>query len=146
MRINDTGLHLPTYSARPKPSAERAPEFEDGLQTTNRRTLERDGSSSGLASNLWQLQTGEYSNKEAARVAAERNNLRAEFQEESNKTPAERIRDRYLEVHGLTEDMLAQLPKEEREAVEDQIQALIKREYGFEDTATEDSSATAFSA
>lgn len=135
MRISDTGLYVPTYTNRSKPALERESITTPGSQTTAQRTLERDQSASGLASNLWQLQTGVYSSKGAAEAAMKRDNLRAEFMEDSAKTPAERIRDQYLEDHGLTEEMLAEMPEEDRKAVEDEIAALIKRQYGIEEPA-----------
>jgi hypothetical protein len=143
MRISDTGLYVPTYTTRSKPAQEQLPTTAAGSQTTAQRTLERDQSASGLASNLWQLQTGVYSSKDAAEAAMKRNDLRAEFLEESAKTPAERIRDLYLEEHGLTEEMLAEMPEEDRKAVEEEIAALIKRQYGMEDTTAEEGKTTA---
>ena len=143
MRILDTGLYIPTYTTRSKPAQEQLSIPTPGSQTTAQRMLERDQSASGLASNLWQLQTGVYSSKEAAEVAFKREDLRADFMEESTKTPAERIRDQYLEDHGLTEEMLAEMSEEDRKAVEDEIAALIKRQYGLEESTTEDSSTTA---
>lgn len=137
MRISDTGLYVPTYASRGKPAQEQLPTTTAGSQTTAQRMLERDQSASGLASNLWQLQTGVYSSKDAAEAAMKQNDLRAEFLEESAKTPAERIRDFYLEQHGLTEEMLAEMPEEDRKAVEEEVAALIKRQYGMEDTTAE---------
>ncbi len=72
-----------------------------------------------------------------------RDDLLAEFLEESAKTPAERIRDLYLEEHGLTEEMLAEMPEEDRKAVEEEIAALIKRQYGLEESTAKDGSTTA---
>lgn len=137
MRISDTGLYVPTYASRSKLAQEQLPTTTAGSQTTAQRMLERDQSASGLASNLWQLQTGVYSSKDAAEAAMKQNDLRAEFLEESAKTPAERIRDVYLEQHGLTEEMLAEMPEEDRKAVEEKVAALIKRQYGMEDTTAE---------
>ncbi|MBB5276410.1 hypothetical protein HNR26_002479 [Rhizobium rosettiformans] len=67
--------------------------------------------------------------------------MRSEFQEESRKSLAERIRDQYLEDNGLAEEALAEMPKEDREAIEDEIAALIKRQYGLEDSASDADSA-----
>jgi hypothetical protein len=142
MRVSDTGLYLPTYSTRTKPAPEETSAYSIASQTSAQRTLARDQSAAGLASSLWQLQTGVYSSKDVAEAAMKRDDLRAEFQEESAKTPAERIRDRYLEEHGLTEEMLTEMSEEDRKAVEEEIAALIKRQYGLEDAATEEGSAT----
>jgi hypothetical protein len=143
MRISDTVLYVPTYASRSKPAQEQLPATTAGSQTTAQRMLERDQSASGLASNLWQLQTGVYSSKDAAEAAMKRDDLRVEFMEESAKTPAERIRDLYLEQHGLTEEMLAEMPEEDRKAVEEEIAALIKRQYGLEESTAKDGSTTA---
>lgn len=143
MRISDTGLYVPTYTTRGKPAQEQLPTTTAGSQTTAQRTLERDQSASGLASNLWQLQTRVYSSRDAAEAAIKRGDLRAEFLEESAKTPAERIRDQYLEDHGLTEEMLAEMPEEDRKAVEEEIAVLIKRQYGLDESKMEDGSTTA---
>lgn len=143
MRVSDTGLYLPTYSTRTKPTQGETSAYPMGSQTSAQRTLERDQSASGLASSLWQLQTGVYSSKEAAEAAMARDDLRAAFQEESAKTPAERVRERYLEEHGLTEETLTEMSEEDRKAVEEEIAALIKRQYGLEDAAPAEGSATA---
>lgn len=143
MRISDSGLYVPTHTIRSTPTPEKVSIPTSGSQTTPQRTLERDQSASGLASNLWQLQTGVYSSKEAAEAAMKHDDLRAEFIEESTKTPTERIRDQYLEDHGLTEEMLTEMPEEDRNAVEKEIAALIKRHYGLEESTTEDGSTTA---
>lgn len=83
------------------------------------------------------MQAGVYFDKDAEEVALKRDALRSEFQEESRKSLAERIRDQYLEDNGLTEEALAEMPKEDREAIEDEIAALIKRQYGLEDAASD---------
>lgn len=144
MRVSETGLYLPTYSTRTKPTQEETSAYPVGSQTSaQQRPLERDQSASGLASSLWQLQSGVYSSKKAAEAAMKRDDLRAEFQEESAKTPAERIRDRYLEEHGLTEETLTEMSEEDRKAIEEEIAALVKRQYGLEDEASAEGSATA---
>lgn len=87
------------------------------------------------------MQAGVYFDKDAEEMALKRDAWRSEFQEESRKTLAERIRDQYLEDNGLTEEALAEMPKEDREAIEDEIAALIKRQYGLEDDASDAESA-----
>ena len=77
MRISDSGLYVPTYASRSKPAQEQLTTTTAGSQTNTQRMLERDQSASGLASNLWQLQTGVYSTKDAAEAALKRSDLRA---------------------------------------------------------------------
>jgi hypothetical protein len=54
-------------------------------------------------------------------------NLLAELQEWSQMTPADMIRAMVLEQIGITEDELATMPPDQRKAVEDMIEAAIKR-------------------
>ncbi|MBW6421178.1 hypothetical protein KX729_06960 [Rhizobium sp. XQZ8] len=53
-----------------------------------------------------------------------------QFMDMSKKTLAERIRDQYLEAHGLSEDSLAAMSPEEREAVEAEIRKAILEAMG----------------
>jgi len=53
-----------------------------------------------------------------------------QFMDMSKKTLAERIRDQYLEAHGLTEDDLAAMSPEDREAVEAEIRKAILEAMG----------------
>ena len=48
------------------------------------------------------------------------------FLEEAQKHPMERLREQILEELGLTEETLAQLPPEERSAMEDKIRQMIE--------------------
>lgn len=138
MRILDSKYYTPTYATRSKPAQEQVATMTASPQTSAQGMLVRDQSASGLASSLWQLQAGVYSSKTALEAATKRDDLRSEFLEESAKTPAERIRERYLEEHGLTEEALADMPDEDRKAVEEEIAALIKRQYGLEDATAKD--------
>ncbi|MFN4208539.1 MAG: hypothetical protein ACK4HG_19245 [Agrobacterium albertimagni] len=136
MRIDDTKLYLPTSAPRARPTTEGASGYSTAPTNSAARAPERDQSAAGLQSSLWQLQAGSYFDKEVEETALKRDALRTEFQEESHKTLAERIRDQYLEDNGLTEEALAELPDEERQAIEDEIAALIKRQYGVDDTGS----------
>ncbi|WP_110792978.1 hypothetical protein [Rhizobium wuzhouense] len=142
MRIGETGLYLPTYSTKPKPTSEAPSSYDAGKPQAFGNIPERGRSSTSLESNLWQLRAGKYLHEETAEAAQKRDALRAEFLDESRKTPAERIREKYLKENGLTEEMLAEMSPEDREAVEDQIAALIKRQYGLEDTKSSNVDAT----
>lgn len=50
------------------------------------------------------------------------------FLAEARKTPAERLREDWLKAHNLTEDSLAEMPAEQREAIEKSIAEEIKRQ------------------
>lgn len=58
-----------------------------------------------------------------------------EFLKFAKMSPAERIRAAYLKEHGLTEDDLTKLPKEEREKIEEAIKQLIKKKLGLDERA-----------
>ena len=68
-----------------------------------------------------------------ASKAAASGDAKAEFVKFAKMTPAERIRAAYLKEHGLTEDDLTKLPKEEREKVEQEIKKLIKTKLGLDE-------------
>ena len=53
-----------------------------------------------------------------------------QFMDMSKKTLAERIRDQYLDAHGLTEEDLAAMSPEDREAVEAEIREAILEAMG----------------
>ncbi len=136
MRIGENPYYVTTYAAREKQATTAAPGFAAGEARSTATAPESDQSAAGLKTSLWQMQAGVYFDKDAEELALKRDALRSEFQEESSKSLAERIRDRYLEDNGLTEEALAEMPKEDREAIEDEIAALIKRQYGLEDDAS----------
>lgn len=48
------------------------------------------------------------------------------FLQEAQKSPIERMREQILEELGLTEESIAQLPPEEKRAVEDKIRRMIE--------------------
>lgn len=60
-----------------------------------------------------------------------------EFTELSKKTYAERIREQYLEEHGLTEEDLKAMSPEDREAVETEIREAILEAMGVNDQKQE---------
>lgn len=141
MRIGENPYYTAAYATREKQAANAGPGFTAGEVASTTRAPESDQSATGLKTSLWQMQAGVYFDEDAEEVALKRDSLRSEFQEESRKSLAERIRDQYLEDNGLTEEALAEMPKEDREAIEDEIAALIKRQYGLEDSASDADSA-----
>ena len=93
---------------------------------------------SGLAHALWV-------NKQE-KAARESEGLLSGFMELSKMTPVERLRKELLESMGLSEESLAALPPEEREAIEEEIRRTVKERLGIDDTrqagAAQDQSAT----
>ncbi|HAX91945.1 MAG TPA: hypothetical protein DCY07_07040 [Rhodospirillaceae bacterium] len=73
--------------------------------------------------------------KEALK-AEESQQSKTEFLKFAKMSPAERLRAAFLEEHGLTEESLAQLPKEERMKIEEEIKKLIKTKLGLDDIQT----------
>jgi len=59
--------------------------------------------------------------EKAAAAKAERDSLRKELDDYLSKSPAEHMRDAILKEMGLTEDDLAAMPAEKREALESEI-------------------------
>lgn len=66
--------------------------------------------------------------------AEESQQAKTEFLKFAKMSPAERIRAAYLKDHGLTEETLAQLPREERLKIEEEIKKLIKTKLGLDET------------
>ena len=83
---------------------------------------------SNLANALWLNQA------KLDKADGESDNLLAEFMELSKMTPAERLRKEMLEEMGLTDESLAALPPEERDAIEEEIRRAIKQQLGVDET------------
>lgn len=81
---------------------------------------------SGLANALWV-------NKQE-KAERESDGLLSDFMELSKMNPVERLRKELLESMGLTEESLAALPPEQREAIEEEIRRAIKERLGIDDT------------
>ena len=64
---------------------------------------------------------------------SESNAAKTEFLKFAKMSPAERIRAAYLKDHNLTEESLAQLSKEERMKIEEEIKKLIKTKLGLDE-------------
>ncbi|EHS53834.1 hypothetical protein PDO_3983 [Rhizobium sp. PDO1-076] len=142
MRIGESSIYSSSYSIQSKNnSGDANAQIRAPLVTTSPSVgVEADTSAKGLSSNLWLLQTDVYYSKDAEKAAAGKEDLAAEFRELSEKSAAERIREDYLESHGLTEEDLAAMSDEERQAIEDDIQQLIKRQLGFDEKAVSEDS------
>ncbi|MBB5044564.1 hypothetical protein [Shinella fusca] len=83
---------------------------------------------SGLANALW-LTTAKLE-----KSGTESDDLLSEFMDLAKMTPIERLRKELLEKMGLTEDSLAQMPEEQRAAIEEEIRRAIKERLGIDDT------------
>lgn len=83
---------------------------------------------SNLANALWLTQA------KLDKAEGESDSLLAEFMELSKMTPVERLRKEMLEEMGLTEESLAALPPEERNAIEEEIRRAIKQQLGIDET------------
>lgn len=64
-----------------------------------------------------------------------------EFANLANMTPAEKIREEYLEEQHLTEDQFNQLPSDQQQAINDAIAQQIKQKLG-DDSSNSDSDAS----
>ena len=85
---------------------------------------------SRLANALW-------ANK-AEKAERESESLLSEFMELSKMSPIERLRKELLEAMGLTEESLAQLPPDQREAIEEELRRTIKERLGVDETGQAD--------
>jgi len=83
---------------------------------------------SGLANALW-LTTAKLE-----KSGSESDDLLSEFMDLAKMTPIERLRKELLDKMGLTEDSLAQMPEEQRAAIEEEIRRAIKERLGIDDT------------
>jgi hypothetical protein len=114
-------------------------EFGGSARNQSGAGLQPSTTPPSIANTMWAVQAGNEtyinppSDAEAAAKAAH-DSLVDQFSEWSNMDPAEFIRARYLEAHGLTEDDLKSMPADQREAIEKEIAEQIKRELaGIED-------------
>lgn len=103
----------------------------NGNAARNIPTVETSASSmpSGLANALW------LNASKQDKLQEESEKVLTEFLDLSKMTAIERLRKELLEEMGLTEDSLAQLPPEERSAINEQIRQAIKQRLGVDETA-----------
>ncbi|MBB3592075.1 hypothetical protein FHX08_002419 [Rhizobium sp. BK529] len=111
----------------------QADEFGGSTRSQSGAGLQPSTTPPSIANTMWAVQAGnetyinQPSEDEMATKAAH-SSLVDEFSDWSNMDPAEFIRARYLEAHGLTEDDLKAMPADQREAIEKEIAEQIKRE------------------
>lgn len=134
MRVGDNTIYSAFYKTPVRSNQEeQAPRSPVPPAAAPSTGVETDTSAKTLTSGLWLLQTDVYFSKDAEKAAITRNELTDEFSDLANKSLAERLRDEYLESHGLTEEEIAELPEEERKTVEQDIETFIKQRFGFEE-------------
>lgn len=91
-----------------------------------------------FASTLWNMDNAKSEPAaSAAEAPDETDRLLAQLQEWSQMTPAELIRAKALEQMGVTEEELAMMPVEERQAIEDKIADAVKQSLGIAGIASE---------
>lgn len=99
--------------------------------STNRNKTQVDFKAALAAANQNLSQTGkntaqEKSTEDTQTTASYAKTAAQELEEYLKKSPAEHMRDAILKEMGLTEDDLAAMPPEQRQAIEDTIAAKIK--------------------
>lgn len=126
-----------------KSKNKQADEFSGSTRNQSGAGLQPSTTPPSIANTMWAVQAGNEtyidppSDAETEAKAAHKR-LVDEFSDWSNMDPAEFIRARYLESHGLTEDDLKAMPADEREAIEKEIAEQIKRELaGIEDSGSD---------
>lgn len=105
--------------------------------TAKEDTGNAPASSASLSSALWDMESGEPVRTTMSGETGDNNTdtLLAELQKWSQMTPAEMIRAKILDDKDLTEDSLAALPPEEREAILKEIAETIKIRLGIDTLA-----------
>lgn len=113
-------------------------------------TSHDDGASAKLSSALWELastNTASARDEDVWQDAADgRTEAEKQFGELAEMTLAERIRAKYLEARGMTEESLAQMDPEARAAIEEEIRKAVQQAVGAEtelDGDTADAAQTA---
>ena len=132
MKIDGSMLSAHAYGSRPRATSGEslhAGPAGGGASARNIPTVSPVAPiPSGLANALWLTQAG------LDKSGDDGDGLVAEFMALSRMTPAERLRKEMLEALGLTEESPAQLPQEERSAIEEDIRRAIKEQLGIDET------------
>ena len=133
MRIGDAGSNYSRWygsSGQKGAQVEQESPFASSGSAISRSGFGPATTPASIASGLWYLQgqslLGE--SGDAAKVKSQNQSLADEFRELAHKSLAERIRDQYLKSLGLTEEDLAAMPADERQAIEDQIAKQIREQ------------------
>ena len=137
------GSMLSAYAlGRQRPAAGTGDSLSNGMADSggawkrNIPTVETSAAiPSGLANALWV-------NKQE-KAERESDGLLSDFMELSKMSPIERLRKELLEAMGLTEESLAQLPPDQRKAIEEELRRAIKERLGVDETGQADGQAAA---
>ncbi len=117
MRIDSLYNQLSLQGLTAKKRSQEADPAE--LQASPQVTLTEGANSSAGANTSSKVETAQ--DKADAAAQARREELRAQLQEYLDKSPAEHMRDAILKEMGMSEEDLAALPPEKREAIESDI-------------------------
>lgn len=103
-------------------------DLETGIRQSG-AGLEPSTTPPSISSTMWALQSaGDTTLGDDDKTKSANDALAAELSKWANMTPGEKIRAQYLEDHGLTEESLAEMSPEDREAIEKEIAELIKQQ------------------
>ncbi|CAN7209916.1 hypothetical protein [Rhizobium sp. LjRoot258] len=107
--------------------------------------LQPSSTPTSISSTMWALQSSGMVTMDGTEdlAKARHDAVVSEFTDLANMTPAERIRAQILERLGISEDDLAAMPPEEREAIEKQIADELKRQLTGDDDSKDKPSADA---
>ena len=110
--------------------------------------LQPSSTPTSISSTMWALQASGTVTMDGTEdpAKARHDAVVSEFTDLANKSPAERIRDSILKSLGITEDELASMPPEQREAIEKQIADELKRQLTGDDSKDKPSADTVISA
>jgi len=110
--------------------------------------LQPSSTPTSISSTMWALQASGTVTMDGTEdpAKARHDAVVSEFTDLAGKTPAERIRDSILKSLGITEDELASMPPEQREAIEKQIADELKRQLTGDDSKDKPSADTIVSA
>lgn len=106
-----------------------------------------DGASAKLSSALWDLASADAASAKQEDVWQDggetRTDAEQEFGDLANRSLAEILRAKYLDEKNLTEEDLAKMPAEQREAIEAEIREAVERALGIENKGGPASAETA---
>lgn len=116
MRIDSLYNQLSLQSLTAK---KRSQEADPATLQASPQAALTEGANSSAGANSSKVETAQ--DKADAAAQARREELRAQLQEYLDKSPAEHMRDAILKEMGMSEEDLAALPPEKREAIESDI-------------------------
>ncbi|EPE98958.1 hypothetical protein [Rhizobium grahamii] len=135
------------FSQSGQRSKQQSSDTEVGVRQSG-AALQPSSTPTSISSTMWALQASATVTMDGTEdpAKARHDAVVSEFTDLANKTPAERIRDSILKSLGITEDELASMPPEQREAIEKQIADELKRQLTGDDSKDKPSADTIVSA